>query len=68
MSLPPAARRALLTTHVLSSVGWVGAVLVYLALGVAAVSSTDTTWCAPPTWRWTGRRGLSWSHSRSRRW
>jgi hypothetical protein len=43
MRLPPAARKALLTTHVLASVGWVGAVLVYLALGIAAVTSTDTT-------------------------
>ena len=43
MALTPAARKALLTAHVLSSVGWVGAVLVYLALGVAAVTSTDTT-------------------------
>ena len=35
------ARKASLTLHVASSVGWLGAVLVYLALGVAAVVSDD---------------------------
>lgn len=34
-------RKASLTLHVASSVGWLGAVLVYLALGVAAVVSDD---------------------------
>jgi len=43
MALTPPARKALLATHVLASVGWVGAVLVYLALGIAAVTSHDTT-------------------------
>lgn len=43
MALRPRARKALLTLHVLTSVGWTGAVLVYLALGIAAVTSTDTT-------------------------
>jgi hypothetical protein len=43
MALNPPVRKALLTAHVLASVGWVGAVLVYLALGIAAVSSADTT-------------------------
>ena len=41
-ALSPPARKALLILHVVSSVGWVGAVLVYLALGVAAVTSGDT--------------------------
>lgn len=41
MALTPPLRKAILTTHVVSSVGWVGAVLVYLALGVAAVTSDD---------------------------
>jgi hypothetical protein len=43
MLLKPGPRKALLTTHVLASVGWVGAVLVYLALSIAAFTSTDTT-------------------------
>lgn len=41
MTLPPVLRKALLTLHVLTSVGWVGAVLVYLALGIAAATSSD---------------------------
>ena len=43
MPLSAPARKALLAVHVLSSVGWVGAVLVYLALGIAATTSDDTT-------------------------
>lgn len=43
MALRLGARNALLTTHVLTSVGWAGAVLVYLALGIAALTGTDTT-------------------------
>jgi hypothetical protein len=42
MALSQATRKALLIVHVLSSVGWAGAVLVYLALGAAAVTSGDT--------------------------
>ena len=42
MALSPPARKALLTVHVLASVGWVGAVLVYLALGIAAITTDDT--------------------------
>ena len=41
MSASRRARKATLTLHVASSVGWLGAVLVYLALGVAAVASDD---------------------------
>ena len=40
--LPAALRKAGLTAHVLCSVGWIGAVLVFLALGIAAVHSDDT--------------------------
>jgi hypothetical protein len=43
MTMSPPLRRALLTAHVFASVGWGGAVLIYLALGVAAVTTTDTT-------------------------
>ena len=43
MVLSTTTRKALLSLHVLSSIGWVGAVLVYLALGIAAVTSSDTT-------------------------
>ena len=42
MRTPRGLRKATLTLHVASSVGWMGAVVVYLTLGVAAVSSDDT--------------------------
>lgn len=41
MTMPPRLRRAVLTTHVVTSVGWLGAVLAYLALDVTAVISDD---------------------------
>ena len=42
MMMTPAVRKLALTTHVTVSVGWIGAVVAYLALGIAAVSSQDT--------------------------
>jgi hypothetical protein len=42
MTLSPALRKLALTVHLTSSVGWIGAVVAYLALGVAAVTSSDT--------------------------
>lgn len=39
--LGPRTRKGALTVHIICSVGWVGAVLVYLALGVWAVRATD---------------------------
>ena len=41
MMFAPALRRFTLTTHVTSSVGWVGAVLVFLALAAIGLSSGD---------------------------
>lgn len=41
MLLPPAARKAALTTHVVTSVGWLGAAAAFLALAVTAVRSPD---------------------------
>ncbi len=41
MVMTPRLRRFALTAHLTCSVGWIGAVLAYLALGVAAVSSED---------------------------
>jgi hypothetical protein len=41
MTFAPALRRFTLTTHVTSSVGWVGAVLVFLALAAIGLSSGD---------------------------
>ena len=41
MTMPPRLRKAVLTAHVVTSVGWLGAVLAYIALDVAAVAGTD---------------------------
>lgn len=41
MLLPARARKALLTVHVSCSVGWLGAVLVFLVLAVVGLVSTD---------------------------
>src|SRR5918993_2346906 len=41
MALAPALRRITFTTHVTSSVGWIGAALVFLALAAIGVSSQD---------------------------
>ncbi len=39
--MSPRARKGALATHLTCSVGWIGAVLAYLALGVAAASAQD---------------------------
>ena len=41
MSMTPGLRKFALTAHITCSVGWIGAVLAYLALGVSAVTSQD---------------------------
>lgn len=41
MTFAPALRRFTFTTHVTSSVGWIGAVLVFLALAVIGLTSQD---------------------------
>jgi hypothetical protein len=41
MMMPPGLRRLTFTTHITSSVGWIGAVLVFLALAVIAITSED---------------------------
>jgi hypothetical protein len=41
MTFAPALRRLTLTTHVTSSVGWVGAVVVFLALAAIGLASSD---------------------------
>ena len=42
MTIPPRLRKLVLTAHVASSVGWLGAVVAYLGLAVAALTSQDT--------------------------
>ncbi len=39
--MPPRLRRLMLTAHVVSSVGWLGAVAASLALGLAGLTSRD---------------------------
>jgi hypothetical protein len=41
MAVAPAVRKFAFTTHVLTSVGWIGAVLVFLALAAIGLSSQD---------------------------
>jgi hypothetical protein len=41
MIMPPRLRKFALAVHLTFSIGWIGAVLAYLALGVAAVTSQD---------------------------
>jgi hypothetical protein len=39
--MSPAARKLVLTTHVISSLGWLGSISAFLALAVAGVTSDD---------------------------
>jgi hypothetical protein len=41
MTMPPRLRKFALTVHLTFSVGWIGAVVAYLALGISAVTSQD---------------------------
>ncbi|RIK42992.1 MAG: DUF2269 domain-containing protein [Chloroflexi bacterium] len=41
MIMTPGLRKFALTAHLTFSVGWIGAVLAYLALGISAVTSQD---------------------------
>src|SRR6266545_1801499 len=41
MTMTPSLRKFALTVHLAFSVGWIGAVVAYLALGVSAVTSRD---------------------------
>src|ERR687894_2308024 len=41
MTMAPSLRKIVLTVHLTVSVGWIGAVVAYLALGVSAVTSQD---------------------------
>jgi hypothetical protein len=41
MTMPPGLRKFVLATHLTFSTGWIGAVVVYLAISLAAVTSQD---------------------------
>src|SRR5215208_664603 len=42
MTMPPGLRKLVLTVHLTFSLGWIGAAVAYLALGVSAVTSQET--------------------------
>ncbi len=55
--MTPGVRKLALTAHLACSVGWIGAIVTYLVLGVVAVSSEDTqtiraTWIAMEVTGW----------------
>jgi hypothetical protein len=41
MAMAPRLRKSALTVHVVSSVGWLGAVVVFLGLSIAGLTSQD---------------------------
>jgi DMSO/TMAO reductase YedYZ heme-binding membrane subunit len=41
MTMAPGLRKLVLTTHITTSVGWIGAVVAYLALDITVVTSQD---------------------------
>ena len=43
MMMPPRLRKVVLTAHITTSVGWLGAVAAYLALDITTVASQDAT-------------------------
>ena len=43
MIMPPPVRKVVLTVHVSTSVGWLGAVVAYLALDITTVASDDVS-------------------------
>jgi uncharacterized membrane protein len=57
MTMTPGLRKFALATHLTVSVGWIGAVVAYLVLGVSAVTSQD-----PQTIRaaWIGMELIGW--------
>lgn len=56
MTLGPAARKLVLTIHLVLSVGWIGAVIAYLAVNVAAMSADpDAVRIA-----WTAMEMIGW--------
>ena len=57
MIMTPGVRKFALTVHVITSVGWIGAVVAYLALGIAAVTSPDVQTVSAA---WIGMEVIGW--------
>jgi hypothetical protein len=55
--MPPGLRKLVLTAHLTCSVGWIGAVVAYLALGVAAAAGGDA---ATARAAWLGMEVVGW--------
>jgi hypothetical protein len=55
--MTPGFRKFALTAHITFSVGWIGAVVAYLALGVAAVTSGDAQTMRAA---WIGMELIGW--------
>jgi len=55
--MTPGVRKFALTIHLTSSVGWIGAVVAYLGLGVAAVTSRDVQTVRAA---WIGMEVIGW--------
>jgi hypothetical protein len=56
--MAPRLRKFALTVHLISSLGWIGAVVAYLALGIAAVTSPDAQTVRGA---WTAMELTGWS-------
>jgi hypothetical protein len=50
MALTPRLRKLALTAHVTASVGWLGAVVMFLALSVTGLTSRDLQTSGAPIW------------------
>jgi hypothetical protein len=57
MTMTPGLRKLALTAHIVSSVGWLGAVAGFLALAIAGLTSQDPGWCGVSTSRWISSFG-----------
>ena len=57
MVMTPPLRKFMLTTHVTFSVGWIGGVVAYLTLGVAAVIGQDVQMVRAA---WIGMELIGW--------
>ena len=57
MTMPPPLRKAVLIVHLTSSIGWIGAVVAYLALGVSAETAQDAQTVRAA---WTAMEVIGW--------
>jgi hypothetical protein len=53
MTMAPGLRKFAFTAHLTFSVGFIGAAIAYLALGVSAVTSAELRRCVLPGSRWS---------------